>query len=139
LCHAVYGTDGYPVRLLDPGGERDELARLIGAAAESLVYLYASCDRGYLYPLIRAAAPLRFRDRFNGQEFTPDRAQFGAFMELTFANELDIFGRDPALVADHQASFGTLFRRSQALVSGAAYDRFVAVFGGSDSAAAQVS
>lgn len=41
LCHAFYGTDGFPTALL-PLARRAELAEVIGEEAESLVYLYAA-------------------------------------------------------------------------------------------------
>lgn len=44
LCHAFYGTDGFPTGLL-PVDRRTDLAAVIGAEAEAIVYLYASCDR----------------------------------------------------------------------------------------------
>ena len=47
LCHAIYGTDGFPVQLLDIS-RRWELKRMIGPQAEEFVYFYASCDRSYL-------------------------------------------------------------------------------------------
>ena len=129
LCHAVYGTDGFAVKLLEVATEREDLARVIGPRAESLVYFYASCDRAYLYPRIRQSQPVGFRDRFDGRVFVPDAALFASFMELTFANELDMFGKDPALVEPHRASFGTLFARSRAFVSRAAFAYFVSIFG----------
>ena len=62
FCHAFYGTDGFAVALGDPA-RRDELAAIAGDEAERLVYLYASCDRGFSYPyLAQPAGP--FRDRF---------------------------------------------------------------------------
>jgi hypothetical protein len=54
LCHAFYGTDGFAVALGDPS-RRDELASMVGEEAERLVYLYASCDRGFSYPPSRRA------------------------------------------------------------------------------------
>jgi hypothetical protein len=45
LAHAVYGTDGFDLVLLDPA-DRTTLRNLIGASAERLVYLYGACDRG---------------------------------------------------------------------------------------------
>jgi catechol 2,3-dioxygenase-like lactoylglutathione lyase family enzyme len=44
LCHACYGTDGYDQALLGVD-DRAILVELIGWRAESLVYLYGSCDR----------------------------------------------------------------------------------------------
>ena len=132
LCHAVYGTDGFAVKLLEVGTEREKLSAVIGPEAESLVYFYASCDRGYLYPLIRESHPIRFRDRFDGRVFVPDATLFAGFMELTFANELDIFRKDPALVDQHRTTFGALFGRSRAFVSPTAFAGFVNVFGEPD-------
>src|SRR5262245_43991607 len=45
LAHAVYGTDGFDLVLLDPA-DRTTLRDLIGASPERLVYLYGACDRG---------------------------------------------------------------------------------------------
>jgi hypothetical protein len=130
LCHAVYGTDGLPVALLDVRTERPALARVVGARAEAQVYLYASCDRSYLYPQLGDGDRLSFRDRFTGGTFEPDRAAFAAFMELTFANELDMFRSDAVLVEQHQATWGVRFDRSQRFVSGPAFAFFRNVFGG---------
>lgn len=130
LCHAVYGTDGLPVALLDVRTERPALASVIGREAEAQVYLYASCDRAFLYPQLGTADRLSFRDRFTGARFEPDPAAFAAFMELTFANELDMFRGDPVLVEQHQATWGTRFDRSQPFVSAPAFACFRSVFGG---------
>lgn len=93
LCHALYGTDGFPVALygLD---RRAEVAALIGADAEALVYFYASCDRGSSYPGLADAAA-EFTDRFTGERHVPDAAARRAFAELTAANELDIVRAHP--------------------------------------------
>ena len=66
LCHACYGTDGFAASLLGLD-ERGVLAGRIGARAEAWVYLYASCDRGAVYPVLGAPGPVRFRDRFTGR------------------------------------------------------------------------
>ena len=132
LCHAVYGTDGFATSLLDVTSEREDLARVIGHDAEALVYLYASCDRQYLYPQIGVSSPVHFRDRFNGTVFVPDQSLFGTFMELTFANELDILGKDQRLVEGSRPHLGALFARSEALVSAPAFAYFVSVFGEPD-------
>jgi len=118
--------------LLDVRTERPSLAAVIGPDAEALVYLYASCDRSHLYPQIGAADRPSFRDRFTAETFVPDPASFAAFMELTFANELDMFRDDPALVEGHQATWGVRFERSRRFVTDAAFACFRSVFGGAD-------
>ncbi|MGI5516358.1 DUF6817 domain-containing protein [Streptomyces sp. CA-106131] len=64
LCHAFYGTDGFPVALLDLG-HRAELVEAIGVEAEALVYFYASCDRKSSYPGLTHNRGT-FVDRFTG-------------------------------------------------------------------------
>ena len=60
----------------------------------------------------------------------PEQEAFAAFMELTFANELDMFHTDPVLVEQHQATWGVRFERSQRFVSEPAFAYFRQVFGG---------
>jgi hypothetical protein len=41
LCHAVYGTDGFPVALL-PVDRRNQVSEVIGPDSEAIVYFYAA-------------------------------------------------------------------------------------------------
>jgi hypothetical protein len=97
LCHACYGTDGFPASLLGLD-ERDVLVGRIGRRAEAWVYLYASCDRSAVYPALRAPAPgpLRFRDRFTGETSLVADLDAAVLAELTAANELDLVTVNPA-------------------------------------------
>src|SRR2546423_13339159 len=63
LCHAVYGTYDFDTQLLTIS-QRPELRRIVGPHAEGIVYLYAACDRPYVYPQIGRSSEIRFRDRF---------------------------------------------------------------------------
>ena len=89
LCHAAYGTDGFAPILLSPD-ERAVLAAVVGSDVEAVVYFYASCDRGFLYPQIGAGQSTAFRDRFTGDVFSPSKVQLQAFADLTLANEADV-------------------------------------------------
>src|SRR5258708_37202830 len=120
LCHACYGTDGYNQSLLGPG-ERVNLAAIIGAEAEALVYLYASCDRAAVYPLLGDPGPVVFWDRFTGQHAAPTEQQVRGFAELTPANELDILRRSPGPAARHGASLLELISRIRFRLSDAAW------------------
>src|SRR5688572_25662253 len=120
LCHASYGTDGFNVTLMTLD-ERPVLAELIGQPAESLVYLYGSCDRGAVYPQFRAEGPVIFRDRFTGETHCPSEEDCRAFMEITAANELDVLARDSALAAKHSASLFRLLRQARGYLSDAAW------------------
>jgi hypothetical protein len=100
LCHACYGTDGYAPSLLTLA-DRPVLSELIGARAEALVYLYASCDRAAVYPYLQQDGPVPFRDRFTSTTRTPPERDIRAFLELTAANELDVIQHSPAMAAEH--------------------------------------
>ncbi|MDQ2811128.1 MAG: hypothetical protein M3Z75_04420, partial [Actinomycetota bacterium] len=119
LCHASYGTDGYPDALLGPG-ERPVLAALAGARAESLVYLYGSCERAAVYPALGSPGPVAFRDRFTGRTRTPPERDICAFTELTAANELDVLRHNAALASRYGAALGQLFAGARLRLTGAA-------------------
>ncbi len=129
LAHAVYGTSGFPVAVLDVTTERGDLVDAIGPRAEALVYFYASCDRAVVYPQIGAGQAVPFRDRFTGEVFVPDDGILSRFMEVTFANELQIALGDVSLTDQITAAYGALFVRSRALVSPAAFACFTRICG----------
>lgn len=89
LCHAAYGTDGF-VAFLVPLDRRWEVGEVVGPEVESLAYLYASCDRDFVYRNLREGVAPAFRDRFNGQVFEPGEHQLRAFIDITLANEADV-------------------------------------------------
>jgi hypothetical protein len=103
-AHAVYGTDGFDVRLLALD-ERHLLAEVAGRDAEQLVYQYGACDCDRTWSALADGG--RVWDRFTGacHELAPDRLR--AFADLSIVNELD--------VAKHSATFldqhGAFFRR----------------------------
>ncbi|MFF5407635.1 DUF6817 domain-containing protein [Streptomyces misionensis] len=119
LCHASYGTDGFPAALLSPD-RRGELAEVIGAEAEAIVHLYASCDRAATYPALPAPdAP--FHDRFTGRTHVPDPQLVRDFAELTAANELDIARVDPAFRDAWAPELLPLFTRLRPLLTDRAW------------------
>lgn len=89
LCHAAYGTDGFPTALITLE-DRDVLSGAAGADVEALVYLYASCDRGFVYPRLSVGDRIEFRDRFTGRTFLPTKSELRDFVDLTLANESDV-------------------------------------------------
>jgi hypothetical protein len=102
LCHAAYGTDGFPQALLRLD-ERPKLTRIIGRRAELIVYMYCSADRADLHPQLADTheGPVIHRDRFDGRVSEPTAALVRAYAELTFANELDILGISEAFAKEH--------------------------------------
>ncbi|MBL1116950.1 hypothetical protein JK364_31885 [Streptomyces sp. 110] len=115
LCHAFYGTDGFPVTLL-PLGRRGELVAVIGAEAEAIVYLYASCDRKATCPALGDPDAV-FHDRFTGRAHTPEPRLLRDFAELSAANELDLARLDPALRERRGPELLALFTRCRPLLS----------------------
>jgi hypothetical protein len=89
LCHAAYGTDGFPTALVTLE-DRDVLYGVAGPDVEGLVYLYASCDRAFVYPKLRDNGRVEFRDRFTGRIFKPAENELQGFVDLTLANEFDV-------------------------------------------------
>jgi len=89
LCHAAYGTDGFATALMGLD-ERNLLSAAVGRDVEALVYLYASCDRGFVYPSLAKGAVFCFRDRYTTQVLSPSDRQIQDFVDLTLANEGDV-------------------------------------------------
>ncbi|WP_042382038.1 DUF6817 domain-containing protein [Streptacidiphilus melanogenes] len=127
LCHAFYGTDGFPVALL-PLNRRAELVDAVGEEAEALVHFYASCDRKASYPSL-ATDDGGFTDRFTGVVTRPTVRQRRDFAELTAANELDIAAVSPEMRARFGPALLELFTRWRPLLSGPAWEHCRAVLG----------
>lgn len=127
LCHAAYGTDGFPSALLSLD-RRSELAAVIGPEAEELVYLYASCDRRSTYPdLVRPDG--LFHDRFTGRTHRPPVHLRQDFAELTAANELDLAHRNRDFRAQWGPELLALFSRFQPLLTQRAWQDCLLVLG----------
>ena len=85
----MYGTDGFPTALLGLN-ERAVLSAVVGTEVEALVYLYASCDREFVYPRLSEGGTASFKDRFTGLVFNPTPRQLQNFVDITLANESDV-------------------------------------------------
>ena len=120
LCHACYGTAGYPHLLLGPD-ERPVLRAVAGAPAESLAYLYGSCDRAAVHPALKEPGPVPFRDRFTGRTHTPPEPDIRAFTELTAANELDVIRHNPAMATSHGVALRQFFAGARQRLTDAAW------------------
>jgi catechol 2,3-dioxygenase-like lactoylglutathione lyase family enzyme len=120
LCHACYATAGYPHPLLGLD-ERPVLRAIAGARAESLVYLYGSCDRAAVHPALKEPGPVPFRDRFTGRTHLPPELDIRAFTELTAANELDVIRHNPAMAARHRAALRQFFAGARHRLTAAAW------------------
>jgi hypothetical protein len=92
LCHALYGTDGFPVPLLGLD-ERPRLREVVGAVAELDVYRYDACARRTTYARF-GESPLVLDDRFDGSSIVLTDREATGFATLTIANELDLVRED---------------------------------------------
>ncbi|MFE2039386.1 DUF6817 domain-containing protein [Streptomyces sp. NPDC059477] len=126
FCHALYGTDGFAKTLL-PLDRRGAIAAAIGAEAEALVYLYASCDRGATYPGLPEGP---FHDRFTGVVRVLPSSRLRDFAELTAANELDIATQDEDFRARYGRELLALFTRMRPLLGEGAWGDCRAVLRG---------
>lgn len=107
LCHAAYGTDGFPLALFDLA-ERATLRAIVGEAAERLVYVYGACARRETYARL-AELPFVVADRFTGERHALERHEATSFALLTIANELDVL-RWAQLDQGARASLRPLFQ-----------------------------
>lgn len=106
LTHAVHGTDGFDVVILDRA-DRATLRGLVGAAAADLVHRYGICDRRRSWR--RLAETGEVHDRFTGEVTTLRGEELRAFVDLSVVNELDVFEQDPSVLDRHRAYFRELF------------------------------
>jgi hypothetical protein len=124
LAHAAYGTDGFPHGLVDVA-DRARLAAVIGEEAEDIVYLYGSCDRAAVYRQLNAGTmAITFPDRFTGAARVPAAQQVRDFVELTYANELDVLAHNEELRARHGDGLRRLFTASRGYVTDQAFAAF---------------
>ena len=106
LTHAAYGTDGFPVTLLDVT-DRVELRALIGPRAEAMVYRYGGCDRGRTWRALPATATVW--SRFTGHAETPTPEELRAFVDLSIVNELDVCEHSAEIAARAGDHFRSVF------------------------------
>ena len=127
LCHAVYGTQGFPQGILKPN-ERHRLQEIIGLDAEGVAYFYCSCDRSCLYPTIGAPGGFKFRDRFTGHTFEPSEQMVRDFLEVTFSNEVELGSLSQEFVNKGRELFHDFMPRCKPYVSKDAFEIAVELF-----------
>ena len=113
-AHAVYGTDGFDVRLLATD-ERPLLSGLIGPEAELLVHRYGACDRKRTWPELPTTRQVH--DRHTGTAEVLVDAELRDFADLSLVNEIDVAEHAPGLLEQHGAYFRRLTRGWESLLS----------------------
>lgn len=126
-AHAVYGTDGFDVRLLEED-ERPLLARIIGADAEALVHRYGACDRRRTWSELPRTG--RTWDRWTGTAEELDAGQVRDLADLCLVNEIDVAEHAPDVLERHGEYFRRLTGAWTPVLSPAVAAEAHAVFGG---------
>jgi hypothetical protein len=106
LAHAVYGTDGFDMALLDLS-ERPTMRTLVGDPAELLIYRYGACDRRLTWRTLADTAQVH--DRFTGWTTTLGPEDLRGFADLSIVNELDVVEHSAEIAAKYCDYFRTLF------------------------------
>jgi hypothetical protein len=106
LAHAVYGTDGFDVSLLELT-ERPRMQALVGESAEQLIYRYGACDRRLTWQTLADTATVH--DRFTGSSTTLDPEDLCGFADLSIVNELDVVEHSTEIAAKYGDQFRNLF------------------------------
>lgn len=114
LAHAVYGTDGFDVVLLDRL-DRQPLRALVGLETELLIYRYGGCDRSRTWSELAEAKQVW--SRFDGSGATLTPPELRAFVDLSIVNELDVIERSPAMAEKYGDYFRDLFATWRPLAS----------------------
>jgi hypothetical protein len=94
-----------------------------------MIYQYASCDRRLVFPRLGREGPVPFRDRFTGEIIMTDPFRLCDFLELTFANELDLVSRSRSFAVKNGAGIADVFSRCTPYVSPPARRAFRLILG----------
>jgi hypothetical protein len=114
LAHAVYGTDGFDVVLLDRS-DRESMRQLVGIEAELLIYRYGGCDRSRTW--LRLAETHQVWSRFDDLVETLPEDELRSFVDLSIVNELDVVEQSRAIAEEHGDYFRKLFSDWRSLAS----------------------
>lgn len=110
LYHAAYGTAGFEETLVSTD-QRDQIAAIIGDAAEEIVYQYCACDRKDFFSKIGASSNPEFRNRFTGESYYLAEGMLKDFCELTAANEIEIARSNEYFLKQYGPDLNQLFTK----------------------------
>lgn len=128
LYHAAYGTAGFETQVVLLS-QRNDIIKIIGKAAEEIVYLYCSCDREFVFNNFDGNSAIKFRDRFTKAEFELTYEQAQQFCELTVANELELAIDSNEFLKEHGQGLLNLFIKMKPLLSKPANEAVKRVLG----------
>ncbi|MBU3002904.1 DUF6817 domain-containing protein [Paraglaciecola arctica] len=127
LYHAAYGTLAFSHNVFDLT-QRDEVAAVIGEAAEQIVYHYFACDRDAFFKQFGNIARPVYYDRITNQKVVVSDELIQQLCELSAANETEIALNNPDFVTEHGCELVDLFSRMQDFLSPSAKRKIQHVF-----------
>lgn len=98
LFHSVYGTEIYD-RISIPPGMRNDVRRMIGAEAETLVWLFSVMSRQSLHRNLHPGITLFTVARRDGVPIEISRQQFRDLIHMLAANDIEQAPRIPIPIA----------------------------------------
>jgi hypothetical protein len=110
LFHSVYGTEHFEAKAI-PLAMRAEVRHLIGAEAESLVWLFCMLQRESFDQNLERAEGFSVQHRVTGEQIPLGGNQFADLVTLTFANSLEAFPRCPWKVRRNIRQYLRRFRQ----------------------------
>ncbi|MGK7878995.1 MAG: DUF6817 domain-containing protein [Crocosphaera sp.] len=88
LCHALYGTETFPVALV-PLEKRQEIADLIGEKAEKLAFYYSIITRQHFIENVKNSDNFAIKSRLDEQVIFITELEFRQLLEIFLADRLE--------------------------------------------------
>ena len=129
LFHAAYGTAGFDECMVSLERRRD-IAKIIGAKSEEIVYEYCACDRGIFFSRLGKEQRPIFKNRFSQEEYYLTDEMLKMFCELTAANELEISIDNRSFRNEHGSALNERFLKMAPYLSNDAKAAVKKEFGG---------
>jgi hypothetical protein len=118
LCHAVYGTEGFPHEILPPT-ERETVRQLVGVPAEHAIYVYGSSRQAPAWTTDDPATTYHV-DRFTDERRTLTDDEQRDFWSIQAANDIDLLPRIANMeISSQHARANVLLARSPWIPEGA--------------------
>lgn len=127
LYHAAYGTLVFSHNEFELS-QRNEVAAIIGEAAEQIVYHYCACDRDAFFKQFGKIAKPVFYDRITNLKVVVSDELIQQLCELSAANEAEIALNNPSFVTEHGSELVDLFSPMQDFLSPSAKRKIQHVF-----------
>ena len=128
LYHAAYGTTGFEEKLVSLE-YRGRIKKIVGEAAEEVIYQYCACDREFFFSNFGIEAKPIFKNRFTDELYHLPESMLKMFCELTAANETEIAIDNINFKNKHDTALGELFEKMAPYLSQSAIERTKLEFG----------